>query len=273
MEYDRIKLAAVEFLGPFALVFAGVGAIIQTQGTNLVAIALAHGLAIGLMVSAVGHITGGAFNPAVTLGLLATRRIDLERAILYIVAQLAGGLAAAGLLALIYPDSGNFGYPEAGDFGRNNPGVNLGVPAVGAGFTVGNALLMEIILTFFLMFVIFGVAIDHRTGRAISGLVIGLTITMDIFAGGVVSGAVMNPARWFGPALVQLDFADGWIWIVGPVVGAVLAALLYNEVLLSRIPAGVAADRIDPEHPRDLVYEETAPSAPLRRRSSGRRRR
>jgi aquaporin Z len=270
VEHDRVKLAIVEFLGPFALVFAGVGAIIQTQNleptANLVAVALAHGLGIGLMVSAVGHISGGAFNPAITLGLLAARRIDVERAILYIVVQLAGGAAAAGLLTFIYPD--------LGEYGRNTAGVNLGVPVVGAGFTVSNALLLEIILTFFLMFVIFGVAIDHRTGRAISGLVIGLTITMDIFAGGVVSGAVMNPARWFGPAVIQQSFDNWWIWIVGPVAGAVVAALLYNEVLLSRVPAGAPpSDRIDPEHPRDAVYEETLPTAPLRRRSSGRRRR
>jgi MIP family channel proteins len=269
VEHDRFKLAIVEFLGPFALVFAGVGAIIQTQGQtqglNLVAIALAHGLAIGLMVSAVGHISGGSFNPAVTIGLLAARRIDLERAILYIVAELAGGVAGAGVLVLVYPD--------LGPYGRNNLVANLGVPAVGEGMSILNALVMEIVLTFFLMFVIFGVAIDYRTGRAVSGLVIGLTITMDILAGGVVSGAVMNPARWFGPALIQQSFANWWLWIVGPVIGAVLAALLYNDVLLGRIPPGVAAGRIDPEHPRDEVYEAAAPTAPQRRRSSSSRRR
>ena len=215
---DWVKLAIVEFIGPFALVFAGVGAIIQTQGGNLVAIALAHGLAIGLMVSAVGHISGGAFNPAVTLGLLAARRIDLPRAIVYIVAQLLGAIAGAGVLALVYPD--------LGDIGRNRLGVNLGVPALGPGIGARNALVLEIVLTFFLMFVIFGVAIDHRTGRAISGLVIGLTITMDILAGGVVSGAVMNPARAFGPAVIQQDFANQRLWWIGPIVAAVVAALL-----------------------------------------------
>src|SRR3712207_3748863 len=125
---DWVKLAIVEFIGPFALVFAGVGAILQTRGQDLVAIALAHGLAIGLMVSAVGHISGGAFNPAVTLGLLAARRIDPTRALVYIVAQLLGGVAGAGVLTLVYPD--------LGDLGRNNLGINLGVPALGAGIGV-----------------------------------------------------------------------------------------------------------------------------------------
>ncbi len=264
---DWVKLAIVEFIGPFTLVFAGVGAIIQTQGENLVAIALAHGLAIGLMVAAVGHISGGAFNPAVTIGLLAARRIDLPRAVLYIVAQLLGGVAGAGALTLVYRD-----------IERNRDNIELGVPAIGANLSTGNALVMEIILTFFLMFVIFGVAIDHRTGRAISGLAIGLTITMDIFAGGVVSGAVMNPARAFGPAVIQGQFTDFWIWWVGPIVGAVIAALLYNDVLLAGVPAGAApSERIDPEHPReapgDQSYAAPAAAAASRSRSRGGRRR
>ncbi len=246
---DWIKLAIVEFIGPFALVFVGVGAIIQTQGTNLVAIALAHGLAIGLTISAAGHISGGAFNPAVTIGLWAARRLDTLRAGVYIVAQLLGATAGAAMLTLVYPD--------LGDIGRNRLGVNLGVPGLGPDVSVGNALMMEIVLTFFLMFVIMGVAIDHRTGRAISGLVIGLTITMDILAGGVVSGAVMNPARAFGPSIIQGDWPNHWLYWVGPIVGAVIAALLYNDVLLSGIsPGAPPSDRINPEHPREAPGDD-----------------
>ena len=246
------KLVIVEFLGPFALVFMGVGAVIQTQGGDLVAIALAHGLGIGLTIAAVGHISGGVFNPALAVGLWAARRLDQTRALVYVVAECLGALAAAGCLALLYDDA-------------DRDAVNLGVPAVGHGILdpavelgAGVALAMEIILTFFLMFVVFGVAIDNRTGgRAIAALAIGLTITMDIFAGGAVSGAAMNPARWFGPAVVQGDFADFWIWIVGPIVGAVAAALLYNDVLLADTPAGAApSDRIDPEQPRAVVEGE-----------------
>ncbi len=261
------KLLIVEFLGPFALCFMGIGAIIQTQGQDLIVIALAHGLGIGLLVAAAGHISGGVYNPALTIGLLVARRMDQTRAMLYIVAQCLGALAACGALTLVYRD-----------LDRN--AVNLGLPAVGnavldPSFSLSstNAFVMEIILTFFLMFVVFGVAIDNRSGgRAIAALAIGLTITMDILGGGAVSGAAMNPARWFGPAIVQGDFTDFWIWIVGPIIGAVAAAILYNDVLLSGTPAGAApSDRIDPEHPRAVAEGEIRQDAAARSRRSQRR--
>jgi glycerol uptake facilitator-like aquaporin len=173
---DIGKQAVVEFIGPFALVFAGVGAIIATRGENLVAIALAHGLAIGLMITAVGHISGGHFNPAVTIAMLATGRIDAARAGVYVVAQILGATAAAGVLTAVYPD--------LGDLGRNVAGINNGVPAISPGIGVFSATLLEVVLTFFLVFVIFGVAVDPRTPKVIAGLAIGLTITLDIFAGG-----------------------------------------------------------------------------------------
>jgi len=233
----------VEALGTFALCFMGIGAIILTQGQDIVAIALAHGLAIGLMVAAAGHISGGHFNPAVTLGMLVTGRISLQPAVAYVVAQLIGAVAGAGALTLAYLD-----------VDRNN--VDLGLPAIGNSITAdpveklsaGNAVAMEAILTFFLVFVIFGVAVDRRSGgRAIAGLAIGLTISMDILAGGAVSGAAMNPARWFGPAVIQQDFSDFWIWIVGPAIGAVVAALIYSQFLL-----GSSEDAfIDTEHMTD----------------------
>jgi aquaporin TIP len=231
------KLLVVEFLGPFALVFAGVSAIVATQGENLVAIAFAHGLAIGLFVAAAGHISGGVYNPALAAGLWVTKKLDSMRAIAYIIAEFAGATAGAALAKACFPDS------------LVDP-VNLGVPAVGAGFSNTNALIMEIIATFFLMFVVFGVAIDGRSGgRAIAGLAIGLTITMDIFGGGRVSGAAMNPSRWFGPAVIQNDYTDFWIWWVGPIVGAVAAALVYTYVLLEETSATGTSD-IDPESPR-----------------------
>lgn len=249
-------MAVAEFIGPFALVFAGVGSILLTRGQDIVAIALAHGLAIGLMIMAVGHISGGHFNPAVTIAMLATGRIAVDRAVVYVVAQLLGGAAAAGVLTLIYPD--------LGDLGRNVAGVNLGVPALAAGITQTNVLVMEVVLTFFLVFVIFGTAVDPRTPRIVSGLVIGLTISMDILAGGVVSGAIMNPARWFGPALVQQDFTNGWLWIVGPIVGGLIAAFVYQTVFLSGVAAIQTPDRPEP------VVPPQAPgpgAAPLRRKS------
>ena len=257
---DIGKQAVVEFIGPFALVFAGVGAIIATRGENLVAIALAHGLAIGLMITAVGHISGGHFNPAVTIAMLATRRIDAAKAGVYIVAQILGATAAAGVLTAIFPD--------LGDLGRNVAGINNGVPAVAEGIGAGSAVLLEVVLTFFLVFVIFGVAVDPRTPKVIAGLAIGLTITMDIFAGGVISGAVMNPARALGPAFVQQDFRDFWVWIVGPIVGGLIAAYLYQFVLLSGVREEPVAQRVAASGPPPVA--PTAPAAAPRRRSSRR---
>jgi aquaporin Z len=261
---DLIKALIVEFIGPFALVFAGVGAIIATQGGNLVAIALAHGLAIGLMVTAVGHVSGGHFNPAVTVAMLVTGRIQAVPAAAYIGVQILGAVVAAGVLVLIYPD--------LGEVGRNNPGINNGVPAINPEASLLGAFVLEVVLTFFLVWVIFGTAVDWRTPKAVTGLAIGLTITMDIFAGGAISGAVMNPARALGPAIVQGDFTNILLWIVAPIVGGALAALLYQYVLLADVPAPVElqeaqATQAEPINDPNAV----APAATARRRRSRRR--
>src|SRR5947209_386512 len=219
VEQNWLKNSVVEFVGTFALIFVGAGSIIATGGQNLVAIALAHGLAIGLMVAAAGHISGGVYNPSLTVGLMVTRRIGVGRGVYYIVAQLVGASIAALALKVIFA-------PAAA------AAVNLGTPAVGLGVGTAAAVLAEIIMTFFLMYSVFGVAIDQRGAKAIAGLVIGLTITMDIFVGGGLTGAAMNPARWFGPAIVQGAFDNWWIYWVGPIIGAVVAAVVWNAFYL-----------------------------------------
>ena len=217
MERDWHRNALVEIIGTFALIFVGAGAIVATSGQNLVAIALAHGLAIGVMVAAAGHISGGVYNPALVFGLVAARRMPVTRGVYYIVSQLVGALLAALVLKAMFP-------------AQMVNAVGLGTPQIGQGFTAGAGLLAEIVMTFFLMYSVFGVAVDLRGARAIAGLVIGLTITMDIFVGGGVSGAAMNPARWFGPAVVQGVFSDWWVWWLGPIVGAVGSAMVWNEI-------------------------------------------
>ncbi|MEX2236786.1 MAG: MIP/aquaporin family protein [Dehalococcoidia bacterium] len=219
---ERIRELIVEFIGPFTLCFAGIGAIVATQNDDLVVIGLAHGLAIGLMVAAAGHISGGAFNPAVTLGLLLANRITLGKALSYIPVQLAGAVVGALAVKAAWPDA-------------DTDAVTLGVPTILEDLRWGSAFIAELIMTFFLMFVIFGVAVDSRGPRSIAGLAIGLTITMDIFLGGPLTGAAMNPARAFGPALVQNEWGDQWLYWVAPPLGAALAACLYQYVLL---PAG-----------------------------------
>jgi MIP family channel proteins len=271
---DLWTAAAAEFVGPFTLVVAGVGAIISTQnlsdGGNLVAVSLAHGLAIGLMVAALGHISGGHFNPAVTISMLATGQIALTRAVTYIVAQVLGGTAGAGVLTMVFP--------ALGPMGRNNPGVNLGLPGLGPDVSISGALIMEAVMTFFLVLVIFGTVVDPRGPKAIAPLAIGLMITMDILTGGRITGAAMNPARALGPALVQQDFTNWWIYWLGPIIGGLIAAFAYKSIWLGdgrvRLPArrGTAsATRRTAPVAESSATEPTPPSQPARRRSSRRR--
>jgi MIP family channel proteins len=222
------------------------------------------------MVAALGHVSGGHFNPAVTIAMLVTGQIALTRAISYIIAQVLGATAGAGVLTLIFP--------ALGPMGRNNPGVNLGLPGLGPDVSVSGALIMEVAMTFFLVMVIFGTVIDPRGPKAIAPLAIGLIITMDILTGGRITGAAMNPARALGPAIVQQDFTNWWIYWVGPIVGGLIAAFAYTSIWLGdgriRLPArrGTAsvARRTAPvaEIP---ASEATPPAQPPRRRSSRRR--
>ena len=271
---DLWTAAAAEFFGPLTLVVAGVGAIISTQnlsdGGNLVAVALAHGLAIGLMVAALGHVSGGHFNPAVTISMLATGEIGLSRAVSYIVAQVLGATAGAGLLTLIFP--------ALGPMGRNNQGVNLGLPGLGPDVSITGALIMEVLMTFFLVMVIFGTVIDPRGPKTIAPLAIGLIITMDILTGGRITGAAMNPARALGPAIVQQDFTNWWIYWVGPIIGGVIAAYAYKSIWLGdgvRMPAVRRGTTSPPRRVAAVadapVTDAPPPPQPARRRSGRKR--
>ncbi|MDQ3856952.1 MAG: aquaporin [Actinomycetota bacterium] len=243
MEGDYVRRGVAEFVGAFALVFVGAGSIATAReigDPSLIGIALAHGLVIAVMVSAVGHISGGHFNPAVTLGFLVTRRMAPALAAVYWLAQLAGGALGALLLTVLLPD-------------RLTDPVKLGVPALGGGVGAGAGVVLEAVLTFFLVWVIFATAADPRgTFASIAGLAIGLTITLDILIGGPLTGAAVNPARAFGPQLVEGEWADGWVWYVGPLAGGAVAALLY-EALYLRPP------RPAPVGPPETGLEEPGP--------------
>lgn len=220
-QWDVMRQAIAEFIGAFALMFIGGATIIVTQslGTSaLLMVALAHGLAIGLMVASAGHISGGLYNPALTVGLVVTRKMPLQRGVIYVVSELLGATVAALALKAIFHAS------------EIDP-VHLGAPFVSGRYEVSAGLLAEIIATFFLMYAVFGTAVDPRGAKAIAPLVIGLVITIDILAIGPVTGAAMNPSRAFGPELVQGFWNDWWVYWVGPIVGAVAAALLYDKVL------------------------------------------
>lgn len=237
MSGDAFRRGVAEFIGAFALTFVGVGAI--AVGADLVGVALAHGLVIAVMASAVGHISGGHFNPAVTFGFLVTGRMAFSLAIVYWVAQFSGAFLAALLLTGLLPDS------------LTDP-VSLGVPAIAGGIGAGAGLVLEAILTFFLVWVIFATAADERgTFKAIAGLAIGFTITLDILFAGPLTGAAMNPARAFGPQLVGGHWADAWVWYLGPLLGAAAAAVLYQYLYLRPLrPVPVGAPGTGLDEPR-----------------------
>lgn len=217
------KALIAEFIGTFALIFIGVGAIAADQITNgalgLTGIALAHGLAIAVMVSATGATSGGHLNPAVTCGLWSAGKINAVNAIGYIIAQCLGGIAAAGLIKLAVPT----GVLTL---------VHMGTPAVNvsAGVSTTMALVAEIITSFFLIFVVCGTAVDRDAPKA-GGLFIGLTVAMGIMMAGPVSGGAMNPARHLGPALLGGGMQNLWIYWVGPIVGGVLAGTVFFRVI------------------------------------------
>ena len=233
---DRwVRPLIAEFIGPFALVFVGAGAIMTAisqgygDGGTLVMVALAHGLAIGLMVAAAGHISGGHYNPAVTIALFIGGKIGLIKGAAYIVVQLAGAVVAALLLKEIFDKS-------LVDLAATIPTVNYGGENDADALIIGrsNAFILEVVATFFLVYVIHGVAVDSRGAHAIAPLAIGLTITMDILVAGPLTGAAMNPARHFGPALVEGEWKDTWLYWVAPIVGGGLASIVHNYILIPR---------------------------------------
>lgn len=211
-----------EAIGTFLFFFVGAGSVVlgdylvANGGTSpgLLGVALAHGLALAVLVSALGPVSGGHFNPAVTLGAWIVGAIPAPRAGMYVLAQLVGAAAAGFALRGIFPTDA--WQPS-----------NIGTPALGAGITPLLGIAVEAILTSLLVFAVIGTAIDRRAPQ-IGGLAIGLAVTADILLGGPLTGAAMNPARWFGPAVAAGAFGDWYVWWIGPAIGAAAAGLIYR---------------------------------------------
>ena len=210
----KLRPCLAEAVGTFALIFIGVGAI-KAADDDLLAIAFAHGLTIAVFVSATMNISGGHLNPAVTFGALVGGKIGIGDALLYWISQLAGATLGA--------------YAACGILGKE--AIAKGTPQLGAGVSMGQGIATEAILTFFLVFVVYGTGIDPR-GPKIGGLAIGLTIVLDILFGGPITGAAMNPARTFGPALVAGVWDGHAVYWIGPLLGGGIAGWLYNTFLL-----------------------------------------
>jgi MIP family channel proteins len=220
---DSWRHFVAEFIGTFALVFVGSAAIIHSRvtgsATGLIEVAFAHGLILAVMVSALMRISGH-FNPAVTLAMLATRRIEPMMAALYVIAQLLGAVVAGYAL--------KFAFSEPTFTATRGGGLNIALDVTG-----GQAFLVEAIATFFLVFVVFGTAVDLR-GPKIGGLAVGFVVAADILAIGPMTGASMNPARSFGPAVATGIYEAQLLYFSAPIVGALVAGLLYEFLFMQR---------------------------------------
>jgi aquaporin Z len=212
------KKLFAELVGTLALVFCLTSTIVCSGG-GIVAIALSLGLTVMVMVYAVGRVSGAHFNPAVTFGMLLARRMSIQAAVPYWVAQCIGAVLGSLLLRVLLPHV---------DASLSHT-IDLGMTLPGGATSDIQALLMEIVLTFFLMFVVLRVADGPKEMSLLAGIAVGAVLAMCVLVGGNISGASMNPARSLGPALVSTNFAHLWIYVVGPLAGAGVA---------------VAADRI-----------------------------
>ena len=219
---DSLRHFVAEFVGTFALVFVGGGAIMASDLAKnpaaIVQVAMAHGLILALMVTATMRISGH-FNPAVTLGFVVTRRIEPVMAMVYLLAQISAAVLAAYALKALFPAALGATY-------------RLGGQTINIEVTTMQAIALEAIATFFLVFVIFGTAVDARAPK-VGGFAIGLTVAADILAIGPLTGASMNPARSFGPAVASGIFEGQAVYWIGPIVGGLAAALLYEWLFIA----------------------------------------
>jgi MIP family channel proteins len=216
-----------EAIGTFGLVFIGAAVVVvnggfPNSGIGLLGIALAHAVVLSVMITATMTISGGHLNPAVTVGLLVTRRIDPVSAAAYIVTQLVAAIIAAFLVKLLLPL-------------HAVQASMLGVPVIASSVTLGQAIGIELVLTFFLVSAVFGTAVSPDAPR-VGGFGIGLVLLFDILVGGPLTGAAMNPARAFGPAVVAGAWVGQLVYWIGPIAGAILAAILWQSVLIPRTP-------------------------------------
>lgn len=231
MPKDLAKLLGAEAVGTFFLVFPGAGApILDKMGghVGLLGIAIANGLGLAIGITATMNISGGQLNPAVTFGLWAARKIKTGLALWYVLAQLVGATVAALLLAAIFPHA-----PAAA--------AHLGAPALASSLSAGSGMLLEAVMTFLLVMAVFLTAVDERAPK-VGGFGVGVIVMVDVLVGGPLTGAAMNPARAFGPALIAGFFtANWWIWWIGPLLGGLAAAAVYVGAFASKPEPAVAA--------------------------------
>ena len=218
---EDFKKYISEFLGTFALIFIGAGSVCAnyylTQsgapGFGLLGIAIAFGFVVVAVVYSLGYVSGAHINPAVTISMLMTKRMEAKTGFMYIVAQLGGATFGAYMLKILFPAA---------------VAVGFGSCSLGSGVTMMQAVVMEAVITFLLVFVVYATVIDKRATPSLAGLAIGLVVLFGVMIGGPITGGAMNPARVFGPAFISGSFDNHMVWWLGPILGGVLAGFVYD---------------------------------------------
>ena len=220
----KLRPLTAEFIGTFGLVFIGAGSVVVNEASGalgLLGVALAHAMVLSVMVTALMRISGAHFNPAVTFGLWLANKIEAKDAGLYVLTQLVAAVVAALLVKTLFPSA-------AGEI------TGYGVPRIASNVDLIQAILLEAILTFFLVSAVFGTAVSPEAPSGIGGFGIGLVLLFDILVGGPLTGAAMNPARAFGPAAIANDWVGQGAYWIGPLLGGAVAALVWGKVLLPK---------------------------------------
>jgi MIP family channel proteins len=217
-----LRRSIAEAIGTFALIFIGVGSVAAKYypdaNYGVYGIATAHALVLAVMITATMAISGGHINPAVTVGLLVARRVTSQTAVAYIIAQLIGAVVGALAIKAIFP------------LGVTRP-IALGTPAIASNIQLSQAIALEAILTFFLVSAVFGTCVNPEAPK-VGGFAVGLVLWAGIIVGGPLTGAALNPARAFGPALVAGQWVAHAVYWVGPLLGGIVAGLVWEHVLL-----------------------------------------
>lgn len=221
---DDCKKYASEFLGTFALIFVGAGCVCAdyyltkagAPGFGLLGIAIAFGFVVVAVVYSLGYVSGAHINPAVTISMILSKRMDARIGFMYVVSQLAGAAFGGYMLRVLFSDAA---------------AVHFGTCVLGSGVTIIQAIIMEAIITFLLVFVVYATVIDKRATPSLAGLAIGLVVLFGVMVGGPISGGSLNPARVFGPAVASGHFDNHLVWWLGPISGGILAGLTYNKLI------------------------------------------
>ncbi|MCE5314499.1 MAG: MIP family channel protein [Armatimonadota bacterium] len=237
---NMMRASVAEFVGTFILVFAGTSVAtsaildrpIAGLPLNSLAVGLTFGLVLVALISALGHISGAHFNPAVTLGLFSIGRFPGKYVVSYIIAQIAGAIAASAAV-----------WATFGDAARSQAFLAATYPTATA--SEPQAFLMEVIITFILLFTIVSISTDERANTTTASLAIGFALGVGVLIGGPVSGGSVNPARTLGPMIMSGNFTSVWVYLAGPLVGAIVAALMYHYfIFAAKAPSSESQTRV-----------------------------